>query len=261
MVAGTSPQTPLGIYNALKDISSWIWLGSISGLRSSSANFLIHNRDKNGFSLQQCTRLHAFKSEFSKIIWLTEPSPQTPPHSISDFVLESGFALNSPLTFSHNRSGLDQTLFAHSLNFLAKPLPRLIRAQFWQIHGSAIENLKDRFSFQVYTRWQGFKYEFSKIFWRGAHRAPSPDPSPLNLGLRPRFELRPQFSGALRPRFGLRPQFLPPNLYLASPLLCALHSNHAIELLALLANTISDAAICLTLLKCTHLYETCHLWL
>ena len=24
----------------------------------------------------------------------------------------------------------------------------------------------------------GFKFEFSKIFWEGAHRAPSPDPSP-----------------------------------------------------------------------------------
>ena len=24
----------------------------------------------------------------------------------------------------------------------------------------------------------GFKFEFSKIFWGGAHRAPSPDPSP-----------------------------------------------------------------------------------
>ena len=24
----------------------------------------------------------------------------------------------------------------------------------------------------------GFKFDFSKIFWRGAHRAPSPDPSP-----------------------------------------------------------------------------------
>ena len=24
----------------------------------------------------------------------------------------------------------------------------------------------------------GFKFDFSKIFWGGAHRAPSPDPSP-----------------------------------------------------------------------------------
>ena len=51
----------------------------------------------------------------------------------------------------------------------------------------------------------GFKFDFSKIFWGGAHRAPSPDPSPrFFLGLRPRFGLRPQFSGASRPRLGLR---------------------------------------------------------
>ena len=42
----------------------------------------------------------------------------------------------------------------------------------------------------------GFKFDFSKIFWGGAHRAPSPGPlPPLFLGLRPRFGLRPQFSG------------------------------------------------------------------
>ena len=35
-----------------------------------------------------------------------------------------------------------------------------------------------RFLLQIYTRMHGFKYEFSKIFWGGAHRAPSPDPSP-----------------------------------------------------------------------------------
>ena len=52
----------------------------------------------------------------------------------------------------------------------------------------------------------GFKFDFSKFFWGGAHRAPSPDPSPrFFLGLRPRFGLRPQFLGASRPRLGLRP--------------------------------------------------------
>ena len=28
------------------------------------------------------------------------------------------------------------------------------------------------------TEMNGFKFDFSKIFWGGAHRAPSPDPSP-----------------------------------------------------------------------------------
>ena len=62
---------------------------------------------------------------------------------------------------------------------------------------------KYRFSLQLYTKMHGFKYEFSKFFWGGAHRAPSPDPLPLNL----RLHLR--FSGTSHPRFGLRPQFTP----------------------------------------------------
>ena len=31
---------------------------------------------------------------------------------------------------------------------------------------------------QICTKMHGFKIDFSKIFWGGAHRAPSPDPSP-----------------------------------------------------------------------------------
>ena len=31
---------------------------------------------------------------------------------------------------------------------------------------------------QICTKMSGFKFDFSKIFWGGAHRAPSPDPSP-----------------------------------------------------------------------------------
>ena len=64
--------------------------------------------------------------------------------------------------------------------------------------------LNARFRFQVYTRLNYLKFEISKFFWGGAHRAPFPDPS-LFLGLRPRFGLRPQISGASRPRFGLHP--------------------------------------------------------
>ena len=56
---------------------------------------------------------------------------------------------------------------------------------------------------QICTKMNDFKFDFSKIFWGGAHRAPSPDPSPrFFLGLRPRFGLRPQFSGASRLRLG-----------------------------------------------------------
>ena len=64
---------------------------------------------------------------------------------------------------------------------------------------------KFRFSHQLYSKMHGFKYEFSKFFWRGAHWASSPNPlSLLNLRLRRRF------SGALRPRFVLHTQFTPP---------------------------------------------------
>ena len=40
----------------------------------------------------------------------------------------------------------------------------------------------------------GFEFDFSKIFWGGAHRAPFFDFSPFLLGL------HPQFSGAARLR-------------------------------------------------------------
>ena len=48
---------------------------------------------------------------------------------------------------------------------------------------------------------------FKNFLGRGS---PSPLPRPLPplfLGLRPRFGLRPQFSGASRPRLGLRPRY------------------------------------------------------
>ena len=51
-------------------------------------------------------------------------------------------------------------------------------------------------------------FDFSKNFWGGAHRAPPQTPPPLFLGIRPRFGLRPQFSGASRPRFGFRIELL-----------------------------------------------------
>ena len=85
---------------------------------------------------------------------------------------------------------------------------------------------------QICTKMNGFKFDFSKICWGGDHRAPSPDPSLcFFLGLRPRFGLRPQlsgasrlrlwlrprFSGASRPRFGLRPQLSIGELGLLTP--------------------------------------------
>ena len=60
---------------------------------------------------------------------------------------------------------------------------------------------------------QGSKFKFSQIFWGEAHRAPSPDPSPLNLGLRLRFGLCSQLSSASCHRFGLRPKFAPPKFW------------------------------------------------
>ena len=166
-------------------------------MRPSSANFLIHHWEKNGFSLQLCSRLHAFKYEFSRICWEwahRAPSPDSSHNSILDFILESGFALNSqalravgsgfalnspPNYFPQRKGTRSNTVCPPASTFWQAPLPRLIRAQFWQIYGSATENLKDKLSLQLYTRLHGFKYKFSKIFWGGAYRAPSPDPSPF----------------------------------------------------------------------------------
>ena len=42
------------------------------------------------------------------------------------------------------------------------------------------KSIESRFQFQVYTRLNYLKFEIPKIFWGGAHRAPSPDPSPAH---------------------------------------------------------------------------------
>ena len=53
-----------------------------------------------------------------------------------------------------------------------------------------------------------FQVWFFKNFLGRGSPSPLPRPlPPLFLGLRPRFGLRPQFSGASRPRLGLRPRY------------------------------------------------------
>ena len=55
---------------------------------------------------------------------------------------------------------------------------------------------KKRFPLQLYTRLPGFKYDFF-LFWKGAHRNISPDPSPIHsISLCPRFRHYPQFTPA-----------------------------------------------------------------
>ena len=86
-------------------------------------------------------------------------------------------------------------------------------------------NLVIEFAPPICTKMNDFKFDFSKIFWGVAHRAPSPDPSPRffsGFALGSGFALNSQAlcafdSGASRPRFGLRPQLLVGELGLAPP--------------------------------------------
>ena len=101
---------------------------------------------------------------------LTEPPPQTPP----------------PLLPSHQIITNDFS-WKWQLNHFVSP---------FQIIAS---NMHQNEWFQVWF--------FKNFLGRGS---PSPLPRPLPplfLGLRPRFGLRPQFSGASRPRLGLRPRY------------------------------------------------------
>ena len=59
---------------------------------------------------------------------------------------------------------------------------------------------------QICTKMNGFKFDFSKIFWGGAHRVPSPDPSPrffLGFALGSGFALNSRALRALDSRFAL----------------------------------------------------------
>ena len=64
---------------------------------------------------------------------------------------------------------------------------------------------------KFFTKMNGFKFDFS---WGGAHRVPSPDPSPIlsRVSLQVwashlRLGLSPRFSGTSRPRLGLCNRF------------------------------------------------------
>ena len=79
---------------------------------------------------------------------------------------------------------------------------------------------------QLCTKINRFKFDFSKNFWGGAHLSPLPRPlPPFFLGLRPRFRLHPQLSGASRSiraspsTFDWRTWFDPQNKFLDPPLI------------------------------------------
>ena len=71
--------------------------------------------------------------------------------------------------------------------------------------------LNARFRFQVYTRLNYLKFEISKFFWGGAHRAPSPDPSPALSRASPSIRASPSNLGRFAPSFRGFARFGPPN--------------------------------------------------
>ena len=65
-----------------------------------------------------------------------------------------------------------------------------------------------RFLLQLYSRLHGFKYEFSKVFWGGAHRSPSPDPSPAQARAPPSIRASPSILGRFAPSVRALPLIL-----------------------------------------------------
>ena len=58
------------------------------------------------------------------------------------------------------------------------------------------------------TKMNGFKFDFSKIFWGGAHRAPSPDPSPAFSRASPSVRASPSIPGRFAPSTRASPSIL-----------------------------------------------------
>ena len=101
--------------------------------------------------------------------------------------------------------------------------------------------------FKYAPKWMVSSLIFQKFSGEGLTEPPPQTPPPLFLGLRPRFGLcpqfsgasRPRYSGASRPRFGLRPKFSIEDLGLAIPQInfwiapawnsSSLHLNMAVE--------------------------------
>ena len=81
MVDGASHQTPLGVYYAFKDTYLAEYGLDRNLVYAHLRQISWSVTEKNEFSLQLCTRLHAFKYEFSKYLCrgFTEPPPQTAP--------------------------------------------------------------------------------------------------------------------------------------------------------------------------------------
>ena len=94
---------------------------------------------------------------------------------------------------------------------------------------------------QICTKMNGFKFDFSKIFWGGAHIAPSPDPSPAFSRASPSVRASPSILGLFAPStrasplilgrfapsirasfltFDWGPWFAPQNKFLDPPLVC-----------------------------------------
>ena len=61
---------------------------------------------------------------------------------------------------------------------------------------------------QICTKMNGFKIDISKIFWGGAHRAPSPDPSPRLSRASPSVRTSPSILGRFAPSTRASPSIL-----------------------------------------------------
>ena len=61
---------------------------------------------------------------------------------------------------------------------------------------------------QICTKMNGFKFDFLKIFWGGAHRAPSPDPSPVFSRASPSVRASPSILRRFAPSTRASPSIL-----------------------------------------------------